>query len=156
MADRLVANAQYSALMRLYRKGGNKLTAAEVVEAARDAKSPLHPAFEWDDTEAAARFRLIQAGKLISSFRVETVRGEEVGSRPALVRTVTVVATAKSGDAEGRTASVYKKPEHMTAEEREGVLRRMRSEINSLTRRYGALEEFWEALDATKKSKRAS
>lgn len=155
MADRLVANAQYKALMALYRVGGNKLTAAAVVEAARDVKSPLHPAFMWDDDEAAARFRLIQAGRLISSFRVETISGEGAGSRPALVRTITVVAAA-SGDARcPRTASVYKKPEHLTPEERDGVLRRMRAEIEGLTRRYGSLEEFWAELDAAK-SKKAS
>jgi hypothetical protein len=150
MADRLVANAQYAALMALYRRGGNKLTASDVVEAARDAKSPLHPVFEWNNDAAAARFRLIQAGRLISSFRVESVSDGGSGSRPALVRTVSVVAA--SGDARGpRTASVYKKPEHLTKAEREAVLRRMRAEIEGLTRRYGSLEEFWAALDAVKK-----
>lgn len=149
--SRLTTSVQYTTLMALYRKGGNQLTAVQVVEAAREESSPLHGSFTWDDTEAAARYRLIQAGRLISSFRVEKIPGKDVTSRPALVRTVAVVA-AKSGDVV-RTASVYKKPEDMTPEEREGVLRRMRAEIDGLQRRYGSLEEFWAYLDATKDKK---
>lgn len=46
------------------------LTPADVLEAASDKDSPMHNAFEWDDTEAARRFRLQQARKLIVSIRV--------------------------------------------------------------------------------------
>jgi hypothetical protein len=41
-----------------------------VVEAARDPQSPLHQFFEWDDTEAAAQYRLEQARKLITRVRI--------------------------------------------------------------------------------------
>ncbi len=46
-----------------------------VVEAARDEASPLHPYFEWDDTEAAHQYRLVQARKLI--VRVGVTRVEQ-------------------------------------------------------------------------------
>lgn len=42
------------------------LKAEDVVEAARDASSPLHDKFEWDDSEAAERYRLIQARLMIN------------------------------------------------------------------------------------------
>lgn len=36
-----------------------------VVEFAKDPKTALHDRFEWDDTEAAKRYRLVQARQLI-------------------------------------------------------------------------------------------
>lgn len=43
---------------------------AAVVEAARDPESPLHDYFEWDDTAAAERYRLVQARHLLARIRV--------------------------------------------------------------------------------------
>jgi hypothetical protein len=37
----------------------------KVVEAAADPLSPLHKFFEWDDSEAAHQWRLVQARKLV-------------------------------------------------------------------------------------------
>lgn len=42
-----------------------KLLPKDVVEAARPATSPLHAHFEWDDSEAAAKYRIDQARALI-------------------------------------------------------------------------------------------
>src|SRR5258708_6107559 len=52
-----------------------RLIPADVVQAARDPDSPLHSHFIWDDTEAAQRYRLIQASAVIRSVKLEiTVR----------------------------------------------------------------------------------
>lgn len=48
-----------------------------VVEAARDESSPLHKHFEWDDGEAAERYRLYQARRLI--VKVTIVRAPYKG-----------------------------------------------------------------------------
>lgn len=37
-----------------------------VVELAKNPKHPLHPAFEWSDTKAAAKYRIAQARRLIA------------------------------------------------------------------------------------------
>lgn len=47
-----------------------KLTPEELVNASRDAKSPLHGMFEWDDTVAAEKYREVQARKIIRSIEV--------------------------------------------------------------------------------------
>lgn len=61
-------------LQELERDNG-RLVPADVVEAARDPESPLHHHFEWDDSEAAQRYRITQARTLIRSVLVEiTVR----------------------------------------------------------------------------------
>lgn len=53
-------------LRRLAAENGGILKPEAVVDAARDDESPLHSQFEWDDTEAAAAYRLYQARHLIA------------------------------------------------------------------------------------------
>jgi ribosomal protein L18 len=55
-------------LARLQRTG--PLTARRVLDAARDDASPLHPAFKWDDVDAAEEYRLMQARQLVRSVQV--------------------------------------------------------------------------------------
>lgn len=43
----------------------------DVVEAAKSRRSPLHDVFEWDNTEAAERYRLYQARALINHIDIE-------------------------------------------------------------------------------------
>jgi hypothetical protein len=52
-------------LERIKKKHGI-LHAKDVVEFARNEKTALHSAFEWDDTKAAQEFRLYQARKVIA------------------------------------------------------------------------------------------
>lgn len=52
------------------------LKSADVVRAARDPKSPGHSHFTWDDTKAAEKCRLIEAGQLIRKvYIVENATG---------------------------------------------------------------------------------
>jgi len=46
-------------------------TAEGIVDAAKDKKNPLHNYFEWDDTEAAAEYRLQQAQYIGRNITVE-------------------------------------------------------------------------------------
>lgn len=52
------------------------LSPALVVEAAADPDHELHDRFTWDDTEAAHRYRLVEAGVLIRSVKVTIQRGD--------------------------------------------------------------------------------
>lgn len=52
-------------LLRIAQSHGGLLRPADVVQAARPSTSILHPHFEWDDTEAAEKYRLNQARALI-------------------------------------------------------------------------------------------
>ena len=49
---------------------GGHLTASHLVDDARPEDAPLHPCFEWDDSEAAERYREDQARHLIRSVYV--------------------------------------------------------------------------------------
>jgi hypothetical protein len=52
------------------RAQAGELTPEIVVEAATPEDHPLHDRFEWDDTEAARRYRLVQGGELLRAVRV--------------------------------------------------------------------------------------
>ena len=47
-----------------------ELTAANTIKEARAKSSPLHGQFNWNDTEAAHRYRLVQASTLIRAIVV--------------------------------------------------------------------------------------
>lgn len=65
--------------LRKLKKNG-RLTPEDVVKAAKNPKSPLHPCFEWDDEEAAHQYRLHQARNLVNHVRVRFVdeEGDEI------------------------------------------------------------------------------
>lgn len=60
---------------------GGELRPEAVVDAAKAAKHPLHPHFEWNDVLAANQHRLAQARTLI---RIVRVVGEEDGEMPKM------------------------------------------------------------------------
>jgi hypothetical protein len=57
------------------------LTPSVVLDDASNPGSPLHAFFEWDDTVAANRYRVDQAGHLIRSIQVTFVDVEQAPSR---------------------------------------------------------------------------
>lgn len=59
-----------SALAKIAEQQKGRLTPPAVVEAARDARHPLHKYFEWDNEIAAEAYRLDQARVLIRSVRI--------------------------------------------------------------------------------------
>lgn len=54
-----------------------RLTPADVVEAARPVGAPLHDRFEWDDEIAGEAYRLDQARSLIRRVRIRIEEGSD-------------------------------------------------------------------------------
>lgn len=68
MAGKLkLTEAQQARLRALARNG--RITKEDVLDDATTPESPLHPLFEWDDSEAAKKYRIGQAMTVIESFR---------------------------------------------------------------------------------------
>jgi hypothetical protein len=69
---RLAIDAQMAGehIEHLRKKANGALTPAQVLADARDAKSVLHGAFEWDDNLAAEHYRETQARYLIGALVV--------------------------------------------------------------------------------------
>ena len=63
-------------------KSRGNLTPNRIVDRAKNNKSILHQYFEWDDTEAAEKYRLQQARQITNHIiEVIVIRGEKVEER---------------------------------------------------------------------------
>lgn len=117
------------------------LIPADVLEAAKAEDSPLHNAFEWDDTAAAHQHRLNQARRLIVSIRI---LNSPVG------KPTTAFVSVKT-PSKGR--EYVPTVEAMTDDElRERVLAEVRTFIESLERRYAHFQEVSDLLGGLKKA----
>lgn len=75
-----LGQATIDELKRLTNEHGGTLHPEKIVEAARDKKSILHSRFEWDNNEAAERYRLIQARYMLN-IAVEVIPGNRMRSK---------------------------------------------------------------------------
>lgn len=118
-----------------------KLTAQMVVDAAKNEKSPLHGYFEWDDTEAARKWRLHQARNLI---RVVVQPYEALDSQPIHVWQ-SLVPDRLSGGGYRTTESVLSNEAWRTQ-----LLDQARKELIAVRNKYASLNELakvWTAID---------
>lgn len=60
---------------------GEEVTPKQVLEAGRNPDSELHKCFEWDDTKAAEKWRLEQAGQVLRYLIIREVE-EKVDNTP--------------------------------------------------------------------------
>lgn len=84
------AQAVGEELARLHKKRRGQVTTALILQEASDPDSPLHDSFEWDDTEAAREYRLLQGRWMLASIQIE----KEDGKREPMF----VHVTRESGD----------------------------------------------------------
>ncbi len=128
---------KYQALLDHYRRHGS-LTPPAVVAEARDASSPLHDAFTWDDQAAAEAHRLDQARSLIQRYRVKIVTAND-----EVVR-VRAFVMEPERESYAPTIDVAADPDRRAAE----VLR-IRAEYAALAVKARAFEEFAALVQAT-------
>ena len=133
-----------SALQAIYDEH-NALTPALVVAAAVDPEHELHERFEWDDTEAARRFRLAQAGQIIRTVSVRVDRGEDV--KPIQVRAFIAARDAgvsPAGDETGDETGEYLPVQEVVASDirRAAWFRTLTRDWQALKRRAGESREF--------------
>ena len=132
-------------LQELYNKWGI-LTPELVVEVAKDSWHPLHDRFEWDDTIAAEKFRLVQAARVIRSVRVTVHRGE---SKPpirvrAFVAEKELFSTLPNDQRPTEEGSYYRPVEEVILDDglRNAWLAALARDWHLLKRRAGDSKEF--------------
>ena len=113
------------------RKGG-QLDRRDVLADARKTRSPLHQAFEWEDSVAAEQYRLMQAGHLLRAITV--VFEDAPQSEP--IRAFVHVSKGDD-DAAFTHISVALADADMKAQ----LLKQALAEIEGWRRRYAHLEE---------------
>jgi hypothetical protein len=137
VADSSAPNNLRDVLLEIRAKRGT-LTPEVVVEEAADPEHPLHHRFTWDDTEAARKWRLHEAGNLL---RVKYKA--DVGNRRADLRAFWV----RRGE-DGSPTSTYEPIEEIILDpiQRELMLKQMRRDWTTFKKRYQHMEGFVEEI----------
>lgn len=142
-------------LTAIYARDG-VVTDAAIVDAARPADAPLHPAFEWDDAVAAEMYRRRQAANIMHQLVVVYRRpdGEPMAPVRQFVKVQTHGKEEVSEEAElALEPHAYVPIQRVMADEdlRRLYVRQAHRELLSWRRRYDGIERFamlFEAIDA--------
>lgn len=139
-------NAQVTAeLHRIAEQHGGKLRPADVVKEARAKSSPLHSSFEWDDSEAAQRYRIWQARQLIS------VTVEYIGSGQESKLTRVFVSLSPDRKQGGGYRSISTVMDN--ASQRRTLMADAVEEMERFQQKYSDLKELAEVFAAMRKVK---
>ena len=137
---------QAEALRQIAERNGGLLRPQAVVDEARTEQSVLHRCFEWDDSVAGEQYRLIQAQKLIRSFKVVHEHDGKRVETPMFIG-LSIDRTGGSGENPYRLASdVSKVPDLLAIAERDAL-----AQLQGMKERYGHLRRFnsvWSAIDS--------
>lgn len=127
------------ALVALVERDGS-ITPASVLDEARDEASPLHTHFEWDDSEAAEQYRLVQARGLIRRYKVT------VEVKPDTFVKVRQFSSVPAADPDEGTDYVLTSEALKDDVQRDFIFKQCIREIATLRAKYGALVDFDAAL----------
>jgi hypothetical protein len=150
----LTAEMAYAALSAIEVRDG-VIRPAVVVDEARPTDSPLHPAFLWDDTEAAERFRQEQARLLIRSVVVMSDTTPDLAAAVRAFVHISVPDDETTEDDDQEPTRVYVNRAYIDTESalrspslRAQVLAQALAELSALTRKYRELVELAEVFAA--------
>ena len=116
-------------------KRGGTLTPADVLKDAKRKASPLHDYFDWSNTSAAEKYRLIQAGHLVRSV-VVVFESAEITEEDTIVRAFVSLA-----DVNDKPAYVSVSDAMADPESRREIVRRAMREASAWQKRYQDLAE---------------
>jgi hypothetical protein len=133
-------------LRRISQENDGVLKPEAVVEAARPKGSPLHSQFDWNNSEAAEKWRIHQARNLIR-VTVEwlNVPGK---SEPVEIRPFVSLTTDRKNEGGGyrETLVVLR-----NKESRDQLLADALAELQAIEQKYAALQELAEVFAASRK-----
>lgn len=115
--------------------GNKKITPEEVLKKAKDENSELHKCFEWNDSVAAEKYRLQQAGNVI---RMLVYKSEKENTEPVRAFHIT---TEKNTYQPTRTFLVQQ-------DEYQSLLKRAMAELEAFKKKYHTLSELESVFEA--------
>lgn len=118
-----------------------RLKPSAVLEHARNKKSPLHRYFTWDDGEAAEKWRLEEARRIIVEVKVSV---QVVNSEPIVVR---AYSSSLQDRATGR-GYISSLRAMSDVQQREALLETALAELDQFRRKYRHLSELAEVIKA--------
>lgn len=115
--------------------GADKVTPQEVLDKARDEKTELHKCFEWNDSIAAEKYRLQQAGNILRMLVIDTdkkdvepVRAFHLSTQKNTYQSVRVILSDEN--------------------EYQALLKRAKRELETFKRKYSTLSELESIFEA--------
>ena len=133
-------DAQRNELERIRLEHGGLLKPAYVVNAATPEDSVLHGLFTWDDDEAAAQYRLVEAQRIIRV--VVTVIKDD---KPPVRAYVSLLKDRDEGNGYRHIVDVMK-----CEDDKSDLLKTAMAELQAFKRKYALLSELaplFEAMD---------
>jgi len=139
------ANVAYDIIGQIKKEKGIITPELLVIEAEK-RKSPLHNCFEWDDTKAAKKYRIVQAREILTLIVVEIEPDEDENPR-------TVRAFIAPGGIEKNVDSSYVTIGQIADDKdmETAYLRQLKRELDSVKNRikgYKIFEAVVKAIDA--------
>lgn len=121
----------------LQKQLGHAPKASDILEDARDEASPTHHMFNWDDAEAAEKYRRIQSSLLLSALvvKVEIMSGGKMREMEMPVRVV-INYNRKEGSSHEHIQDVLDDPDM-----REKMFKIAAEELVSIQRRFSYVKE---------------
>jgi len=116
------------------------ITPEAVVEKAKAEESVIHGCFEWDDRNAAERYRLHQAGELIRNIVTVSITEND---RPSAPIRAFVNIKGEAGRGYKSIASVIRDPGEYAY-----ILECAKNDLRVFTQKYASLEELRDVLTA--------
>lgn len=123
---------------------GEVTTPEKVVEIARDEGTELHKCFEWNDTIAAEKYRVVQAREVLRSIVIRvTEEAHEEGERKSQE---IVMRKYESGAERKEYKSVQMIVQNV--DEHQKLIAQAKRELESFRKRYEGILELAEVLEA--------
>lgn len=117
--------------------GNSSISPEEVLEKAKDKNSELHKCFEWNDSAAANKYRLIQARKIIQFIVKVPEKKDEQPTR---------VFQISSQKGEYQPTVFFQR----NNDEYQKLLARAKLELQNFRKRYESLTELKTVIEAIK------
>jgi len=115
----------------------SEVTPESVLEKAKNKKTELHKCFEWDNSVAGEKYRLIQARDIIRHFVIVTPEKKEDAPK---IRSYQISTTTNKYEP---TRLFLQKPDEYKA-----LLERAKTELENFKRRYQTLVELEEVIES--------
>ncbi len=129
-----------------------RVTGSLFLEYSRPEHSRTHGMFEWDDSVAAEKYRLSQAGKIISQLEVTYESLPEEMHKKDIRVSAFVNVSAKSVGEKGTYMNIVKAREDDVIWDR--VVKNALSELRAFREKYSKISEFGEVFEIIREAER--
>lgn len=146
-ASRIKANPDEAAVVMFDLANKNSLDAESLVEVSKPEDAPLHSDFDWNDTEAAVKWRNHQARNIINALVLVPEENEALKSQEPVRAFFKITETQNNYEP---TVLLISKPDT-----REILLRKALGELTAFQNKYSALEELASVMKAIELTKKA-